>query len=80
MRNPPWWHSPGITLAGRCRLRNGIILTVIPFGAPGTSAVYKALNTSLFFDLEGNALAFGTTSTGQWDIVENLENLHRSEK
>jgi len=76
-KTPPWWHSPGITFAGRCRLRNGIVQHIVPFGAPGTTAAYKALHVALFYGLDGNALAFGGTSTGQWDIIENLENLTR---
>lgn len=76
MRNPPWWHSPGITLAGRCRLRNGNVVTVVPHLWPNQLSTYRAVQQPIFFDLEGNALALGT----DWDIVENLENLHRSGK
>lgn len=75
-RNPPWWHSPGITFSGRCRLRSGHIVTLIPFGSNGTPVVYRAVECAMFFDIDGNVIELGR----QWDIVENLENLTVREK
>lgn len=80
-----WLHSPGITLAGRCRLRNGTIVTLEPFGYRGTPAVYRSNDHPLYFDADGNAFGFGNQlgfdcTSGQWDVVENLENLHRREQ
>lgn len=75
-----WLHSPGITLAGRCRLRNGTIVFVKPSTLRG--AIYSAplpTGRPIFYDIEGNCLSFNDLHR-DYDIVENLENLHRREQ
>lgn len=71
MKNsPPWWHSPGITLAGKCRLRDGTIVRVFPFGFVDSPALYRMWGGGLTWDIDGNH-----DSRRELDIVENLENI-----
>lgn len=68
--SPPWLHSPGITLAGKCRLRDGRIVQVIPYGRLNSPEVYRLKDGAITWDMEGNNYA----GIRALDIVENMEN------
>lgn len=81
----PWWHHPGCTFTGRCRMRGGQIIIVIPSdnainpAAPrgsmycGYVCVDERLRMYrwLYWDLDGNVL---DSMHRDFDLVENLEN------